>query len=57
MGQFKHRNVIGLKGVVTHSSDMPMMIVTEYMANGSLDHFLKVGRYGFVRALRQGELI
>jgi hypothetical protein len=42
MGQFKHPNVIGLKGVVTRSPDTPMMIVTEFMANGSLDHFLKV---------------
>ncbi|EDO28737.1 predicted protein, partial [Nematostella vectensis] len=39
MGQFKHTNVIALKGVVTRSR--PMMIVTEFMENGSLDHFLK----------------
>ncbi|XP_020902227.1 ephrin type-B receptor 1-B [Exaiptasia diaphana] len=41
MGQFKHPNVIELKGVVTRSPDHPMMIVTEFMENGSLDHFLK----------------
>ncbi|PAV61181.1 hypothetical protein WR25_01351 [Diploscapter pachys] len=39
MGQFSHPNVIRLIGVVTRSE--PAMIVTEYMANGSLDHFLR----------------
>ena len=42
MGQFKHPNVVELKGVVTRSPDSPMMIVTEFMENGSLEHFLKV---------------
>lgn len=57
MGQFKHPNVIALKGVVTRSSDTPMMIVTEYMANGSLDHFLKVSHFcmGCPRDLLYGE--
>ena len=39
MGQFAHPNVIRLIGVVTKSE--PSMIVTEYMENGSLDHFLR----------------
>ena len=40
MGQFEHPNVIPLQGVVTRSS--PVMIVTDYMENGSLDQFLRV---------------
>lgn len=40
MGQFDHPNVIHLEGVVTKSS--PVMIVTEFMENGSLDTFLRV---------------
>uniref|UniRef100_A0A8R1HMP4 receptor protein-tyrosine kinase n=1 Tax=Caenorhabditis japonica TaxID=281687 RepID=A0A8R1HMP4_CAEJA len=39
MGQFSHPNVIRLIGVVTSSE--PVMIVAEYMANGSLDQFLR----------------
>ncbi|XP_038870624.1 ephrin type-A receptor 3 [Salvelinus namaycush] len=39
MGQFDHPNIIRLEGVVTKSK--PVMIVTEYMENGSLDSFLK----------------
>nr|KAI8736366.1 ephrin type-B receptor 1-B-like isoform X1 [Biomphalaria glabrata] len=39
MGQFDDPNVIFLEGVVTKSN--PIMIVTEYMANGSLDTFLR----------------
>lgn len=39
MGQFDHENVIRLLGVVTKTE--PVMILTEYMLNGSLDHFLK----------------
>ncbi|KAJ6657845.1 hypothetical protein lerEdw1_001895 [Lerista edwardsae] len=39
MGQFDHPNIIHLEGVVTKSN--PVMIVTEYMENGSLDTFLK----------------
>ncbi|XP_044741715.1 ephrin type-B receptor 1-B isoform X2 [Chrysoperla carnea] len=39
MGQFEHPNVIFLQGVVTKSN--PIMIITEYMENGSLDTFLK----------------
>lgn len=52
MGQFDHPNVIHLEGVVTKSS--PVMIITEFMENGSLDTFLRVrnldlkcGRYDF----------
>jgi len=39
MGQFHHPNVIRLIGVVTQSR--PMMIITEFLESGSLDHFLK----------------
>ncbi|XP_069775269.1 ephrin type-B receptor 2 isoform X2 [Narcine bancroftii] len=39
MGQFDHPNVIHLEGVVTRSS--PVMIITEFMENGSLDSFLR----------------
>uniref|UniRef100_A0A096M868 Ephrin type-A receptor 7 n=1 Tax=Poecilia formosa TaxID=48698 RepID=A0A096M868_POEFO len=39
MAQFDHPNVIRLEGVVTHSK--PVMIITEYMENGSLDAFLR----------------
>ncbi|XP_066998191.1 ephrin type-A receptor 5 isoform X2 [Anabrus simplex] len=39
MGQFEHPNVIFLQGVVTKSN--PVMIITEYMENGSLDTFLR----------------
>ncbi|XP_053463650.1 ephrin type-A receptor 5 isoform X2 [Nycticebus coucang] len=39
MGQFDHPNIIHLEGVVTKSK--PVMIVTGYMENGSLDTFLK----------------
>jgi ephrin-B len=39
MGQFDHPNVIYLQGVVTRSN--PVMIITEYMENGSLDTFLR----------------
>lgn len=40
MGQFEHPNVIFLQGVVTKNN--PVMIITEYMENGSLDTFLRV---------------
>ncbi|XP_067946517.1 ephrin type-B receptor 2-like isoform X2 [Watersipora subatra] len=39
MGQFEDPNVIFLEGVITKSN--PIMIVTEYMENGSLDTFLR----------------
>ncbi|XP_018606151.1 ephrin type-B receptor 2 isoform X2 [Scleropages formosus] len=39
MGQFDHPNVIRLEGVVTKST--PVMIITEFMENGSLDSFLR----------------
>nr|BAB68344.1 EPH receptor tyrosine kinase [Ciona savignyi] len=40
MGQFDHPNVIRLEGVVTKSR--PLMIITEFMENGSLDAFLRI---------------
>jgi serine/threonine protein kinase len=40
MGQFNDENVIYLEGVVTKHH--PIMIVTEYMENGSLDTYLRV---------------
>ncbi|XP_029472510.1 ephrin type-A receptor 3-like [Rhinatrema bivittatum] len=39
MGQFEHPNIIRLEGVVTTCK--PVMIITEFMENGSLDSFLK----------------
>jgi len=46
MGQFEHPNVIFLQGVVTKSN--PVMIITEYMENGSLDTFLRVSFSYFI---------
>ncbi|KAA8591287.1 hypothetical protein FQN60_002230 [Etheostoma spectabile] len=42
MGQFDHPNIIHLEGVVTKST--PVMIITEFMENGSLDSFLRGGK-------------
>ena len=42
MGQFSNENVIFLEGVVTKHH--PIMIITEYMENGSLDTYLRVSR-------------
>ena len=42
MGQFDHPNVIRLEGVVTRSR--PLMIITEFMENGSLQAFIRVSR-------------
>uniref|UniRef100_S4RYJ1 receptor protein-tyrosine kinase n=1 Tax=Petromyzon marinus TaxID=7757 RepID=S4RYJ1_PETMA len=39
MGQFDHPNIIRLEGVITKSK--PVMIITEFMENGSLDLFLR----------------
>ncbi|XP_078419727.1 ephrin type-A receptor 3-like [Cetorhinus maximus] len=39
MGQFDNPNIIRLEGVVTKCK--PVMIITEYMENGSLDSFLR----------------
>ncbi|XP_015747812.1 PREDICTED: ephrin type-B receptor 1-B-like, partial [Acropora digitifera] len=39
MGQFCDPNVIFLEGVVTKT--LPLMIIIEFMSNGSLDNFLK----------------
>uniref|UniRef100_A0A6Q2Y770 receptor protein-tyrosine kinase n=1 Tax=Esox lucius TaxID=8010 RepID=A0A6Q2Y770_ESOLU len=39
MGQFDHPNIIHLEGVVTKNA--PVMIITEFMENGSLDSFLR----------------
>ena len=38
MGQFEHPNVIFLQGMVTKAT--PVVIITEYMENGSLEHCL-----------------
>lgn len=42
MGQFDHPNIIRLDGVITNS--VPVMIITEFMENGALDSFLRVGK-------------
>ena len=42
MGQFEHPNVIFLQGVVTKAT--PVVIITEYMENGSLEHCLNLIR-------------
>ncbi|KAL2081978.1 hypothetical protein ACEWY4_021796 [Coilia grayii] len=47
MGQFDHPNVVHLEGVVTRGK--PVMIVIEYMENGSLDAFLRV-----IKAIEEG---
>ncbi|CAD5210121.1 unnamed protein product [Bursaphelenchus okinawaensis] len=44
MGQFDHENVVHLVGVTTKTE--PVMIITEYMLNGSLDKFLKANDNG-----------
>lgn len=55
MGQFEHENVIKLLGVVTKSE--PVMIVTEYMLNGSLDQFLKKNDNGSITLLHLIEML
>ena len=45
MGQFDDPNVIHLQGII--SKVVAKMIVTEFMLNGSLDHFLKKNDGGF----------
>ncbi|KAF4086259.1 hypothetical protein AMELA_G00104810 [Ameiurus melas] len=60
MGQFDHPNIIRLEGVVTMCK--PIMIITEYMENGSLDVFLRKndGRFtviqlvGILRGIASG---
>ena len=44
MGQFDHPHVIKLYGVVTRVE--PVMIVMEFMENGSLYHYLRVSGFG-----------
>uniref|UniRef100_A0A673MBG1 receptor protein-tyrosine kinase n=1 Tax=Sinocyclocheilus rhinocerous TaxID=307959 RepID=A0A673MBG1_9TELE len=39
MGQFSHKNIIRLEGVVTKCKNA--MIITEYMENGALDQYLR----------------
>eukprot|EP00112_Aurelia_sp_Birch-Aquarium-sp1_P012893 Seg2718.1 transcript_id=Seg2718.1/GoldUCD/mRNA.D3Y31 product="Ephrin type-A receptor 5" protein_id=Seg2718.1/GoldUCD/D3Y31 len=39
MGQFEDPNVIGLEGVIV--KDRPVMIIIEFMSNGSLDSYLQ----------------
>lgn len=50
MGQFDHPNVVHLVGVVTKSE--PVMILTEYMLNGSLDRFLQTNDNGRLCAIQ-----
>ncbi|KTF86824.1 hypothetical protein cypCar_00044687 [Cyprinus carpio] len=60
IGQFDHPNIIHLEGVVTKCK--PVMIITEYMENGSLDMFLRKndGRFtviqlvGILRGIASG---
>uniref|UniRef100_A0AAY4C3M6 receptor protein-tyrosine kinase n=1 Tax=Denticeps clupeoides TaxID=299321 RepID=A0AAY4C3M6_9TELE len=49
MGQFTHRNIIRLEGVVTKFK--PAMIITEYMENGALDIYLRLSSYQLVGML------
>ena len=51
MAQFNDPNVIRLEGVVTQSH--PLMIVTEYMENGSLDTFLRLNE----SKLKQSQMV
>ncbi|VDN04876.1 unnamed protein product [Thelazia callipaeda] len=50
MGQFAHENVIQLIGVVTKNE--PVMIVIEYMENGSLDQFLRKNDNGVLELVQ-----
>uniref|UniRef100_A0A672KNC7 receptor protein-tyrosine kinase n=1 Tax=Sinocyclocheilus grahami TaxID=75366 RepID=A0A672KNC7_SINGR len=60
IGQFDHPNIIHLEGVVTKCK--PVMIITEYMENSSLDMFLRKndGRFtviqlvGILRGMASG---
>ncbi|KAJ4937275.1 hypothetical protein JOQ06_001854, partial [Pogonophryne albipinna] len=55
MGQFDHPNIIRLEGVVTRCK--PVMIITEFMENGSLDTFLKftvIQLVGMLRGIASG---
>uniref|UniRef100_A0A8C4N3B4 receptor protein-tyrosine kinase n=1 Tax=Eptatretus burgeri TaxID=7764 RepID=A0A8C4N3B4_EPTBU len=55
MGQFDHPNIIHLEGVVTKSR--PVMIVTEFMENGSLDSFLRyLQNYNILNASEGGKI-
>uniref|UniRef100_A0A674DW07 Ephrin type-A receptor 7 n=1 Tax=Salmo trutta TaxID=8032 RepID=A0A674DW07_SALTR len=53
MGQFDHPNVVHLEGVVTRGK--PVMIVIEYMENGSLDAFLRVSTFQRVQCSPSGK--
>uniref|UniRef100_A0A0N5ANS5 receptor protein-tyrosine kinase n=1 Tax=Syphacia muris TaxID=451379 RepID=A0A0N5ANS5_9BILA len=55
MGQFQHENVIRLIGVVTKSE--PVMIVTEFMENGSLDQFLRKHDNGQLQIIQILEML
>lgn len=50
MGQFDHPNVVKLRGVVTKSE--PVMIITDYMENRSLDSFLRVSGLSVLEVTR-----
>jgi serine/threonine protein kinase len=47
MGQFNDENVIYLEGIVTKHH--PIMIVTEFMENGSLDAYLRVRKRKLIK--------
>lgn len=51
MGQFDNPNVIALMGVVTKAQ--PVMIITEFMDNGSLDSYLRVSFSILARAMER----
>ncbi|KAK6103620.1 Protein tyrosine kinase family protein [Brugia pahangi] len=55
MGQFTHENVIRLIGVVTKNE--PIMIVIEYMENGSLDQFLRKNDNGVLKLMQIIEML
>uniref|UniRef100_A0A674GQQ8 receptor protein-tyrosine kinase n=1 Tax=Taeniopygia guttata TaxID=59729 RepID=A0A674GQQ8_TAEGU len=50
MGQFRHPNVVRLRGVVS-TAGPPAMIVTEFLLHGALDAFLR-GREGTLPTLQ-----
>nr|P42687.1 RecName: Full=Tyrosine-protein kinase SPK-1 [Girardia tigrina]CAA53058.1 spk-1 protein [Girardia tigrina] len=41
MHKLRHRKIVELLGVCTEPQDMPMLIIVEYMKNGSLKEYLK----------------
>ena len=53
MAQFKHPNVVKLYGSISRID--PIMIIMEYMDNGSLDRYLQVRGGGEERGGGRGE--